>query len=175
MNKVSKNQKGFSFIELILVIAVVTLIGAAGYLVYKNHHKTITPTTLRAATLQYVQINARDSRRGADIHYLQTLLEEFFSQNNYYPSRTDMNNATWLSKNMVSLDSGALADPSNTKSKILTASPVAKSYAYAPLNASGKSCETNDSACVTYNLTATYEGLDVYGNKTYSVKNNNPT
>jgi|SRR5665213_100665 len=45
MNKISKNEKGFSALEAILIIVVVVLIGAVGYLVYKNHHKTATVST----------------------------------------------------------------------------------------------------------------------------------
>jgi uncharacterized protein (UPF0333 family) len=41
-NKKLNNQSGFSSLELILVLVVLVLIGAVGYIVYKNHHKTIT-------------------------------------------------------------------------------------------------------------------------------------
>jgi Tfp pilus assembly protein PilV len=36
----SKNQRGFSAVESLLVLTIVILIGAVGYMVYKNHHKT---------------------------------------------------------------------------------------------------------------------------------------
>jgi len=45
MNKVSRNEKGFSAIEIVLVIVVIALIGAAAWLVYKDHHKTTTTST----------------------------------------------------------------------------------------------------------------------------------
>ena len=45
MKKLSKNQKGFTAVETVLVIAILVLIGVVGWLVYKNHHKTTTSTT----------------------------------------------------------------------------------------------------------------------------------
>ncbi|HUD81259.1 MAG TPA: hypothetical protein VMR08_01355 [Patescibacteria group bacterium] len=42
MNIISKSEKGFSAVEIVLVIAVVVLIGVVGWLVYKDHHKTTT-------------------------------------------------------------------------------------------------------------------------------------
>lgn len=38
MSKLS--EKGFSAVEVILILIIVVLIGAVGYLVYKDHHKT---------------------------------------------------------------------------------------------------------------------------------------
>lgn len=46
MIKKSKNQKGFSAVELVLVIVIVALIGVVGWLVYKNHHKTTATATI---------------------------------------------------------------------------------------------------------------------------------
>ena len=43
MTNISKNEKGFSFIELLIIIFVLALIGATGWFVYKEHHKS-TPT-----------------------------------------------------------------------------------------------------------------------------------
>lgn len=39
------NQKGFSAVEIILVIVVVGLIGVVGFMVYKNHNKTTSNST----------------------------------------------------------------------------------------------------------------------------------
>jgi Tfp pilus assembly protein PilE len=42
MNKINKNESGFSVVEVILVVVIVALIGSVGWLVYNNHHKTTT-------------------------------------------------------------------------------------------------------------------------------------
>lgn len=39
MNKLSKNQKGFTAFEVTVVILIVVLIGVVGWLVYRNYHK----------------------------------------------------------------------------------------------------------------------------------------
>ena len=40
MNRIKNNESGFSAVEIIMVMVIVGLIGAVGYLVYKNQHKT---------------------------------------------------------------------------------------------------------------------------------------
>jgi len=48
MKRISKNQKGFSAVELLIIVVVIGLIGGAGYAVYKNHHKTSTTVSSNA-------------------------------------------------------------------------------------------------------------------------------
>ncbi|MHB1865236.1 MAG: hypothetical protein ACYCPS_03700 [Candidatus Saccharimonadales bacterium] len=43
MGNLKNNEQGFSAVEIVLVVVIVALIGVVGWLVYKNHHKTITP------------------------------------------------------------------------------------------------------------------------------------
>ena len=82
-----------------------------------------------------------------------------------------MNDGSWRSTNMKSLDTNALIDPSNpTQSTTLVSAPVAKSYSYAVANSSGTSCEADDTTCSQYTLTATYEG-SVNGQATYTKSN----
>ena len=53
-----KNEKGFSAVEIILVLVVVGLIGVVGFMVYKNHNKkpatntVATTTTTKPATTE---------------------------------------------------------------------------------------------------------------------------
>jgi hypothetical protein len=49
MGKIRKNEKGFSVVEIVLVIAVVGLIVVVGYMVYKNHNKTTNNSTTTAS------------------------------------------------------------------------------------------------------------------------------
>jgi prepilin-type N-terminal cleavage/methylation domain-containing protein len=42
MNKIFKNEHGFSAVEVIMVLVIVGLICAVGFLVYKNHNKATT-------------------------------------------------------------------------------------------------------------------------------------
>lgn len=154
MISLKKQAKGFTIVELLIVIVVIGILAL-----------------LVITTYSGIQAKARNSKRQTDIQSLQTQLEAFFSQNGYYPSLTDMNSQTWLGTNMKSLDQNALIDPSNpTQSKTLLSAPAAKSYAYAVTDSSGNSCETDDTTCAKYTLTATYEGT-VNGASTYTKSN----
>ena len=154
MISLKKSNQGFTIVELLIVIVVIGILAL-----------------LVITTYSGIQAKARNSKRSSDVKSLQTQIEAYFSQNGYYPSRTDMNTGTWLSTNMKSLDQNALIDPSNaTQSKTLVASPVAKSYSYDVQNSGGTSCEADDTTCVKYTLTATYEGT-VNGSSTAVAKN----
>lgn len=149
-----KRDQGFTIVELLIVIVVIGILAL-----------------LVITTYSGIQAKARNSKRSADVSTVQTQLEAFFSQNGYYPSRTNMNDDSWLSTNMKSLDKGALIDPKNSsQSNDLVAAPAANVYAYAVLNSSDASCEADATTCAKYTLTATYEGT-VNGNTT-AVKTN---
>lgn len=143
LKKRNLNNKGFTIVELLIVIVVIGILAL-----------------LVITTYSGIQAKARNSKRASDVKSLQTQVEAYFSQNGFYPSRTDLNSSAWLSTNMKSLDQNALIDPSNpTQSKTLVASPVAKSYSYAVTQSDGStSCESDDTGCAKYTLTATYEG-----------------
>ncbi|HUY85153.1 MAG TPA: prepilin-type N-terminal cleavage/methylation domain-containing protein [Candidatus Dormibacteraeota bacterium] len=154
MISLKKQAKGFTIVELLIVIVVIGILAL-----------------LVITTYSGIQAKARNAKRQTDIQSLQTQMEAFFSQNGYYPSLTDMNSSTWLNTNMKSLDQNALIDPSNaTQSKTLLTAPAAKSYAYAVTDSSGNPCETDDTTCAKYTLTATYEGT-VNGSTTYAKSN----
>ena len=154
MISLKKRNQGFTIVELLIVIVVIGILAL-----------------LVITTYSGIQQKARNSKRQSDVKSLQTQIEAFFSQNGYYPSRTDLNTGSWLTTNMKSLDQNALIDPSNpTQSKTLVASPTAKSYAYAVTDSSGNSCESDDTTCAKYTLTATYEGT-VNGSSTFVANN----
>jgi len=117
---------------------------------------------------------SHDAKRQTDIQALQTQLEAYFSQNGYYPSLTDINTASWRAANMKTLDPTILVDPLSTCDPAATAclvtAPVAKAYSYAVTDGQGKSCESDDTQCAKYSLTATYEGM-VNGASTFVKEN----
>jgi len=141
MISLKKRNQGFTIVELLIVIVVIGILAL-----------------LVITTYSGIQAKARNSERSSDMSALQTQLEAFFQNSGYYPSLADMNSASWLSTNMKSLDQNALIDPSNPTSKTLVNGPVAKSYSYQVTDSSGNSCETTDTNCAKYTLTATYEG-----------------
>lgn len=44
MNKLARNERGFSVVELLLVLVVVMILGGAGWIVYKRQSPTTQPT-----------------------------------------------------------------------------------------------------------------------------------
>lgn len=142
MISLKKRNEGFTIVELLIVIVVIAILAM-----------------LVLTTYSGIQAKARNSQRQTDVQSLQTQIEAFFSQNGYYPSRTDMNDATWRSTNMKSLDAQSLVDPKNpTQAQTLVAAPAANSYSYAVTDSADASCEADDTQCAKYTLTATYEG-----------------
>ncbi len=64
-----KNKKGFTLIELLVVIAIIGLLA-----------------TLSIVALNNARSRARDARRVADIRQIQTALELYYNDFNYYPN-----------------------------------------------------------------------------------------
>lgn len=154
MISLKKRNQGFTIVELLIVIVVIGILAL-----------------LVITTYSGIQQKARNQQRQSDLASLQTQLEAFYQEKGYYPSRADMNSASWLATNIKSLDQQALVDPSNpTQSKTLVAAPVAKSYSYNVTDSADASCETTDTNCAKYELTATFEGT-VNGSTT-AVKTN---
>lgn len=147
MISLKKRNSGFTIVELLIVIVVIGILAAIVITTYAG-----------------IQGKARNAKRQTDINSLQTNLEAYYTQNQHYPSNTDMNTATFLSTNMPSLQLSALQDPSGTYSGTapstttpwLATAPAAKIYSYAPSN-SGASCEASDVTCNEYTITATLE------------------
>jgi prepilin-type N-terminal cleavage/methylation domain-containing protein len=155
MISLKKRDQGFTIVELLIVIVVIGILAL-----------------LVITTYAGIQAKARNTKRTTDIKSVQTHIEAYFTQNSHYPSLADMNGSAWLTSNLPSLDTNALIDPSNAShSTQLAASPTTGQYAYQPTQADGtSSCETNDTTCAKYTLTATYEG-QVNGSSTYVAHN----
>jgi prepilin-type N-terminal cleavage/methylation domain-containing protein len=153
MISLKKRNQGFTIVELLIVIVVIGILAL-----------------LVITTYSGIQAKARNSKRSSDVKSLQTHLEAFFQSNGYYPSNANLNDGSWLTTNMKSLDQNALSDPSSGGSKTIATAAAAKVYAYAPLNSAGTSCEADNTTCAKYTLTATYEGT-VNGSPTAVAKN----
>lgn len=68
MNKKTNLKKGFSLIELMIVVAVMAILSTVGFFAYNNFQKT-----------------ARDSKRKADLKTVGTALQAYYSDNGNYP------------------------------------------------------------------------------------------
>jgi len=146
MISLKKRESGFTIVELLIVIVVIGILAA-----------------LVITTYSGIQAKARNSKRQTDVQSVQTQVEAYFAQNGHYPSFADLSSSSWLTTNMKSMDQSALHDPSASGTG-LTVSQTAgtNTYQYAPLNSGGTSCESDDTTCATYTLTATLEGGGTY-------------
>jgi prepilin-type N-terminal cleavage/methylation domain-containing protein len=84
---IKKAQKGFTIIELLIVIAIIAILAL---LVLNN--------------FQGAQAKARDQQRTTDINNIHGKLEEFYNENNYYPN-------TFTAATFPGIDDGSLTDP----------------------------------------------------------------
>jgi prepilin-type N-terminal cleavage/methylation domain-containing protein len=84
---IKKAQKGFTIIELLIVIAIIAILAL---LVLNN--------------FQGAQAKARDQQRTTDINNIHAKLEEFYNENNYYKSTLD-------AADLKGIDDGSLKDP----------------------------------------------------------------
>jgi Tfp pilus assembly major pilin PilA len=88
MGKHKNNQKGFSVLEAILIVVVVVLIGAVGYLVYKNHDRTTTVVIVTKTVSKPAKSNSTKNKYAGWLQYCSSHEKACFK----YPS-------TWLLQN----------------------------------------------------------------------------
>lgn len=147
MTSLNKNQRGFTIVELLIVIVVIGILAA-----------------LVITTFNGIQQKGRDTERQTDIKALHGQLEAYYAQKGFYPTLANVNDSAFRSANMKGLDGEALRDPKGS-AQTLVASPVANSYAYA---VAPTGCDnTTGNECTSYTLTATLEGT-IEGNNTYT-------
>jgi len=70
MIKISKNEKGFSTVELVLALVILILIVVVGWLVYKNNHKTTSISSTTASTTKPTtsKINTTTTTQSASLY-----------------------------------------------------------------------------------------------------------
>ena len=152
--QLGKDSSGFTFVEILIMVVLI------GVLV-----------TIVIFDYSGAKARARNDTRTAAVKTLRDYIEIFYSQNTYYPSLSDMNNSSWVALNLKGVKHSMYADPSWTPSNhfctkdgkpILIRKSQSGCYGYNPTN-SGVSCETDDTTCSTYSITATLEaGEGVY-------------
>lgn len=143
MISLKKNNRGFTIVELLIVIVVIGILAGLVIVTYNG-----------------IQKKARDTERKTDINALHGQLEAYQAQLGKYPTLTNVNDAAFRSASMKGLDAAALADPNNAASQVLVAAPAANNYAYATTPAGCDNGVNGD--CTQYTLTATLEEGGTY-------------
>ena len=153
MIAIRKNNKGFTIIELMIVIAVIIVLGA---LVFKTYSS--------------IQERSRNTNRENNLKALQEKIETFYSNNGYFPNLNDLNSATWRAKNMPTLSDSLLVDPLGKCNPSSAAclggedKAVPKQIEYyatesdGDTSCNGKVGSKADQDCAEYKLIASYEG-----------------
>lgn len=142
-------QNGFTMIELVIVLVIV---GALLSVVYIAHNGVIRDNN--------------DKQREADIQTVQGALEGYYAQNSLYPTLSDLNNQSWVTKHLNDLPSGSLQDPSWSASadctsnghSILINKSEPNCYSYQVISTDGSSCNDTSQLCAHYTLTAVLNG-----------------
>lgn len=147
MTSLNKNQRGFTIVELLIVIVVIGILAA-----------------LVITTFNGIQQKGRDTERQTDIKALHGQLEAYYAQNGRYPTLANLNDSTFRSNSLKGLDNEALQDPKGS-AQTLVAAPATNSYAYVVTPANCDNGAAGD--CTGYTLTATLEG-QIDGSGTYS-------
>ncbi len=102
---------------------------------------------------------SNDTERKTDINVIASQLEAYYAQNGRYPTLANLNDPEFRVSNMQGLEIEALQDPDGSDSMI-TASPVAHSYAYVTTPAG---CDNGGGGdCVQYTITATLDDGGTY-------------
>lgn len=135
-------SSGFTIVELLIVIVVIGILAALVVVTYNG-----------------IQQKARDTERKTDINAIHGQLEAYNAQNGKYPTKANVNDATWRGTNMKGLDPAALRDPNGDADMLEDATDV-NDYGYAPTPANCDNGVGGD--CTGYVLAATLEAGGTY-------------
>jgi len=154
MKNNTKHSRGFTVIELLVVIVVVCILAL-----------------FVGATYSGVQAKNRNAQRQSDIDTLKVQLENYYAQNNVYPTLAELNSNSWRAANLKHVSEANIADPrwsANIKSctadgqAIATNVPTSDCYSYQVTGSDGSACNNTTIDCAHYTLTAILEGGQKY-------------
>ncbi len=133
-------KKGFTLVELLIVIAIISTLVAIQTFVYINSQRT-----------------ARDSKRRADLENIRAALEQYRSNNNTYPQTSRIVFNSSCTKN-----SGLQDDNANIYINPLPGDPYCQIYHYF-YQALPSNCNETTITCTDYTIGALLENTSTCG------------
>lgn len=138
-------EDGFTLVELLVVISILAILSTVSLVVFTS-----------------TQQNARDTKRQSDLKLIQSALEQYHTDQNYYPPSVTMDN--------LLTSGGALTNPDATKTYLKKTpfdprkdDPAYPRYKYEAASASAHNSICDNSSgiyCVDYCLFAEVENSD---------------
>jgi len=147
MFSLKRKQKGFTIVELLIVIVVIGILA-----------------TLVIVTFSGIQQKGRNSQRQTDLKAVQSHVAAFYADKGYYPTAKDLQTSSFLTANMKGLDPEALRDPKQAAGGTISDTAAsANQYSYVATGSAGctntnASDPTTNAGCDGYTLTAKQEG-----------------
>lgn len=154
MNVPDTRNKGFTVIELLVVIIIVCILAL-----------------FVGVTHSGVQAKNRNVERQNDVDTLKTQLENYYAENNIYPTRAELNSTNWRAQNLKHVSEANIQDPRWNKNvkgcttdnqAVTTNVPSPDCYSYQVTGSDGSACNNTTVDCAHYTLTATLEGGQKY-------------
>jgi len=136
MSKNQKTSKGFTIVELLIVIVVIGILAA-----------------LVLNSFRGVQERARDTKRRTDVNAQAGQLEVYYTDNGGYPTFTgQVDTDSWITANFKGADLNAWRAPNQTaNSMVNSATPDKDHYGYIPLQDDGTTACTT-APCAKFKL-----------------------
>lgn len=130
-----KNSRGFTLVELLVVVTIIAVLSAIGLTVYSSAQKS-----------------GRIAKRVSDLSAIRTALESYYAQNKFYPATFTGATVVWRSECPILGIVTAVASDLVVKDTITTTNPtLVPSYMVAfPADPSMRGTTTSTTPCYAY-------------------------
>lgn len=153
MVSLKHKSKGFTIVELLIVIVVIGILA-----------------TLVIVTFTGIKEKARDSKRKNDINAIAAALETYNSDKNTYPTLAHLTDGAWVTSHMKGFKPEALTDPKAKTLALVNGSTASDTqYAYSVTPAGCDDADDTTTPCTNYTISAKLEA----DGKQFSQQSNN--